>query len=103
MDQPGAADFGVHYWFSHHPWIVPEPVTIEPTESYTRADLDEYAAILGHIADEARNDPEMVQAAPHDSAVHQIDESVLADEATWAMTWRAYRRKTRPESVDAGT
>jgi glycine dehydrogenase subunit 2 len=28
-----AADFGVHYWTSHHPWVVPEPCTLEPTES----------------------------------------------------------------------
>ena len=41
-----AADFGVHYWTSHHPYVVPEPMTLEPTESYSKADLDEYAAIL---------------------------------------------------------
>jgi glycine dehydrogenase subunit 2 len=96
-----AADFGAHYWFSHHPWLVPEPVTIEPTESYSRADLDEYADILGRIADEARTDPDLVRTAPHRSAVHKVDERVLTDDATWAMTWRAYRRKTQGQSVDA--
>lgn len=98
-----AADFGVQYWFSHHPWIVPEPVTIEPTESYSRADLDEFAGILAQVALEARQDPECVRSAPHSSTVHQIDESVLADAATWAMTWRAYRRKTaHGASVEVG-
>ena len=48
-----AADFGTHYWTSHHPFVVPEPMTLEPTESYSRADLDEYAAILAAVADEA--------------------------------------------------
>jgi glycine dehydrogenase subunit 2 len=90
-----AADFGVHYWLSHHPWIVPEPVTIEPTESYTRADLDEYAAILAEIAREAYDEPAVVRSAPHRSAIHTIDESGLDDPDRWAMTWRAYLRKTR--------
>ena len=40
------ADYGTHYWTSHHPYVVPEPMTLEPTESYSMADLDEYAAIL---------------------------------------------------------
>ncbi len=31
-----AADFGIHYWTSHHPFVVPEPMTLEPTESYSR-------------------------------------------------------------------
>ena len=94
-----AADFAVNYWFSHHPWIVPEPVTIEPTESYSRADLDDFAAILGKVAEEARTDPQLVGTAPHSSTVHQVDEHVLEDDSTWAMTWRAYRRKTRPATV----
>jgi glycine dehydrogenase subunit 2 len=49
------ADFGTHYWTSHHPYIVPEPVTIEPTESYSRADLDEYVQILSHISTQLPN------------------------------------------------
>lgn len=89
-----AADFGVHYWLSHHPWIVPEPVTIEPTESYTRADLDEYVGILAEIAREAYSEPSIVRSAPHRSAIHTIDESGLDDPARWAMTWRAYLRKS---------
>ncbi len=26
-----ATDFGVHYWTSHHPFVVPQPFTLEPT------------------------------------------------------------------------
>jgi glycine dehydrogenase subunit 2 len=90
-----AADFGVHYWMSHHPWIVPEPVTLEPTESYTQDELDEYAAIMARVAEEARTDPERVKSAPHNSTIHTIDPAPLDDPAQWAMTWRAYRRKVR--------
>jgi glycine dehydrogenase subunit 2 len=88
-----AADFGVHYWTSHHPFVVPEPCTLEPTESYSRQELDEYAAILAHVAEEARHDPDLVKTAPHHSTIHSIDHEPLDDPARWAMTWRAYRRK----------
>lgn len=87
------ADFGVHYWTSHHPWVVPEPCTLEPTESYSKDELDEYAAILAHVAHEARTDPELVKTAPHNSTIHTIDHRPLDDPAQWAMTWRAYRMK----------
>ncbi len=90
-----AADYGVHYWMSHHPWIVREPCTLEPTESYSKADLDEYAAIMRHVTEEGRTDPDRVKTAPHRSTVHRIDPAVLDDPETWAITWRAYRRKLK--------
>lgn len=88
-----AADFGVHYWTSHHPYVVPEPFTLEPTESYSQEDLDEYAAILAAVAQEAREDPEYVRGAPYRQTVHRIDPALLDDPAQWAPTWRAYVRK----------
>ena len=88
-----AADYGVHYWMSHHPWIVPEPCTLEPTESYSKDDLDEYAGILAHVAAEAYADPARVQSAPHNSTIHAIDHSPFDDPDRWAVTWRAYKRK----------
>jgi glycine dehydrogenase subunit 2 len=90
-----AADFGVHYWTSHHPFLVPEPCTLEPTESYSKEELDEYASILAHVAQEARTDPARVKAAPHNSTIHTIDHAPLDDPSRWAMTWRAYRKKMR--------
>lgn len=88
-----AADFGTHYWTSHHPYVVPEPMTLEPTESYSMADLDEYAAILAEIAREAYEEPTVVLSAPHRSTVHRIDHESLDDPDRWAVTWRAYKRK----------
>jgi glycine dehydrogenase subunit 2 len=95
-----AADYSVHFWQSHHPWIVPEPSTFEPTESYSKADLDEYAAILAAVAAEARSDPETLHTAPHRSAVHRNAHAPLDDPDRWAVTWRAYRRKIKGEKVD---
>jgi glycine dehydrogenase subunit 2 len=93
-----AADFGVHYWTSHHPFIVPEPCTLEPTESYSKDELDEYAAILAHVADEAHTNPELVKTAPHNSTVHTIDHTPLDDPSQWAITWRAYLRKVHQDT-----
>jgi glycine dehydrogenase subunit 2 len=89
-----AADYGMHYWTSHHPFVVPEPMTLEPTESYSREDLDEYAAVLGRMSDEAYADPELVRTAPHSSTVHRTHPEPFDDPERWAVTWRAYLRKT---------
>jgi glycine dehydrogenase subunit 2 len=89
------ADFGVASYFpSHEPWIVPEPATLEPSESYSRADLDTYAEIMAQISREAYEDPETVLGAPHRSTVHKMDPAPHDDPERWALTWRAYVRKT---------
>ena len=93
------ADFGTHYWTSHHPYVVPEPMTLEPTESYSKADLDEYAAILKHIAEEAYSNPQVIKTAPHNSTVHKTEHEIFDDPETWAVTWRAYLRKVGQERV----
>ena len=87
------ADFGFHLWSSHHPFIVPQPFTLEPTESYSKAELDEYLDGLRHVAEEARREPVTVRTAPHRSVVHAIDEAPFDDPARWAVTWRAFVRK----------
>jgi glycine dehydrogenase subunit 2 len=86
-------DYGVHYWTSHEPWIVPEPFTIEPTESYSKDELDEFIAILEHVAREAFEDPETLKTAPHKSTIHLVNHDYLDEPSKWAITWRAYRKK----------
>jgi glycine dehydrogenase subunit 2 len=92
-----AADFGVHYWTSHHPFVVPQPFTLEPTESYSKREIDEYAAVLAHVAAEARENPEIIRTAPHNQTVHHIHHDDLDDPDRWAPSWRAYRRKYFPD------
>ncbi|MCC6315381.1 MAG: aminomethyl-transferring glycine dehydrogenase subunit GcvPB, partial [Thermomicrobiales bacterium] len=47
-------DYGLQgYFTSHHPMLVPEPFTLEPSESWSRADLDEYAAVFEQVSREA--------------------------------------------------
>jgi len=88
------ADHGVAGFFpGHHPWTVNEPMTLEPTESASRAELDDYVALLGEVLAEAENHPETIENAPERSAIHRIDETALDDPSAWALTWRAYVRK----------
>lgn len=87
------ADFGFHLWSSHHPFIVPEPFTIEPTESYSKAELDEYIAALERVSDEAYENPEIVKTAPHASVTHRPGHDTLDDPDKWAVTWRSYLKK----------
>ncbi|REJ05711.1 glycine dehydrogenase subunit 2 [Microbacterium bovistercoris] len=87
------SDFGMHYWTSHHPYVVPQPFTLEPTESYSKSEIDEYVAALAEVAREARETPEVVRTAPHNQTVHHTHHDDLDDPERWAITWRAYRRK----------
>jgi len=86
-------DFGMHIWQSHHPFYIPEPLTLEPTETPSKEDLDEYIETLKYIFEEAKTNPEYVKSAPHRSVCHQLDESGLDDPDKWAITWRSYIKK----------
>ncbi|WP_391209601.1 aminomethyl-transferring glycine dehydrogenase subunit GcvPB [Psychrobacillus sp. L4] len=95
------ADFGHQYWTSHHPYVVPEPFTLEPTESYSKQDLDEYISSLTYIANEAYTDPEKVKSAPHNSTIHRIvDEDWFENPEKWCLTWRLYLKKTGKVTID---
>ncbi len=88
------ADFGTHYWLCHEPWVVPEPFTLEPTESYSKEELDEYLAALKQISAEAYESPDIVKSAPHNSTIGKMeDHSYFEDPEKWALTWRGYHRK----------
>jgi len=88
-------DYGMQNYFeSHHPWIVPEPFTPEPAETYSKEDIDEYVAVLRTIAEEARINPDLVNNAPHRVAIAKItDTSPMTDVDKFAVTWRAFKRK----------
>ena len=88
-------DFGIQsYWMSHHPFIVPEPFTPEPCETYSREDLDYWAAAMKQAIDEAWENPEFIKGAPYAQPIgRMIDTSIVDDESKWASTWQAYKRK----------
>ena len=86
-------DFGFQRFFpSHHPLIVPEPFTPEPTESYSKADIDEYVTALKKISDEAYSTPEVVINAPYNAPISKLECDHINDASELAVTWRAYKR-----------
>jgi glycine dehydrogenase subunit 2 len=87
-------DYGVDApWLSHEPWLVPQPITPEPGELWSREDIDKWIDVLEATIGEAYDDPEVVRSAPHRQAIHQVDPCDVDDPAHWATTWRAYTRK----------
>jgi glycine dehydrogenase subunit 2 len=88
-------DFGVQSWFmSHHPWIVPEPFTPEPCETYSKEDIDYWAAALHRSVEDAYRRPDLFVQAPLAQACRRIPSwERLDDPEEWAVTWRAYLRK----------
>ena len=89
-----SVDFAMHFFFSHHPYVVPEPATLEPTESYSKRDIEEYAAAWKAIADEAYHQPGMIRSAPHQSPIHHMEGAeYLKDPNLWAPSWRVFLRK----------
>jgi glycine cleavage system P protein (glycine dehydrogenase) subunit 2 len=73
-------DYGFYPPTIYFPLIVPECLMIEPTESESRASLDEYANTLLQIAQEARTNPDMLHAAPHNAPVTRLDDVKAARE-----------------------
>jgi len=87
-------DFGVDApWLSHHPWLVPQPITPEAGEMWSIEDVEYWIAVLKKISDEAYENPDIVKTAPHNQAVHRPGPASLDEPENWAMTWRAHLKK----------
>ncbi len=84
-------DFGYQRFFaSHHPEIVPEPYTPEPTESYSKADIDEYVETLKQISHDAYHNPEIFKDSPRNSPIRPLQKDHISGVDELAVTWRAY-------------
>ena len=58
----------------YFPLIVPEAIMIEPTETESKATLDQFAADMLQIATEACTEPGLLTGAPHNTPVRRLDE-----------------------------
>ncbi len=71
-------DYGFHAPTVYFPTIVKESMMIEPTETETRATLDEFCEAMIAIAKEAETDAELLHHAPHSTPVGRLDETSAA-------------------------
>jgi len=67
-------DFGMHSPTTYFPLLVPECFLIEPTETETREELDNYIDALQAIREEARSSPDTVTGAPFTTPVRRLDD-----------------------------
>jgi glycine dehydrogenase subunit 2 len=75
-------DYGFHPPTIYFPLIVPEALMIEPTETEAKETLDEFAAVLLKIAEEAREEPSLLLSAPTTTPVGRLDEVSAARNPT---------------------
>jgi len=80
-------DYGFHPPTIYFPLIVEEALMIEPTETETVETLDAFAEAMLRIAKEARESPELLHAAPHDTPVRRLDEVRAAREPILREPW----------------
>ncbi len=80
-------DYGVHAPTVYFPLIVEEALMIEPTETESKTSLDRLAETMITIAEEAKENPQLLKDAPHNTPVGRIDEveAVRNPVLTWKM------------------
>jgi glycine cleavage system P protein (glycine dehydrogenase) subunit 2 len=71
-------DYGFHPYTTAFPLIVPGAMMIEPTESASKEELDEFIEAMRAVAEEVEEDPEFVLKAPHSTRVSRLDEAAAA-------------------------
>ncbi len=67
-------DYGMHPPTMYFPLIVHEALMLEPTETESKATLDEAAEIFRKLYKQGFEDPETMRTAPHHAAIGRPDE-----------------------------
>jgi glycine cleavage system P protein (glycine dehydrogenase) subunit 2 len=67
-------DYGFHPYTVSFPLIVHGALMIEPTESESLEELDQFVDAMRSIAREVEETPELVKSAPHSTRVSRLDE-----------------------------
>jgi glycine cleavage system P protein (glycine dehydrogenase) subunit 2 len=71
-------DYGFHPYTVSFPLVVPGALMIEPTESESKEELDQFIDAMKQIATEAETTPEVITQAPHRTRLSRLDETAAA-------------------------
>jgi glycine dehydrogenase subunit 2 len=71
-------DYGFHPYTVSFPLVVPGALMIEPTESESKEELDQFIDAMKQIAREAEESPEVIADAPYHTRVTRLDETAAA-------------------------
>ena len=90
-------DYGYHAPTIYFPLIVPECIMIEPTESEAKENIDGFCEAMIAIAEEAKNDPELVKTAPHNAGTRRLDDAYAAKNIN--VRWDSQKHKIKESEV----
>ena len=71
-------DYGIHPPTMYFPLVVEEALMIEPTETESKETLDYFIEVMRQIAAEAKEDPDLLHDAPHNTPNTRLDEARAA-------------------------
>jgi len=71
-------DYGFHPPTIYFPLVVDGAIMIEPTETESKEDLDLFIEAMKSIAEEAKENPELLKKAPAKCKVKRLDETLAA-------------------------
>jgi glycine cleavage system P protein (glycine dehydrogenase) subunit 2 len=71
-------DYGFHPPTIYFPLVVPGAIMIEPTETESKEDIDQFIESFKAIAKEAQVQPELLRAAPRKTKCRRLDETSAA-------------------------
>ncbi len=81
-------DHGVYAPTTYFPIIVDEALMIEPTETVSKEELDEYIQIFKNIMDEVVNDRDKVINSPRNTSVGRIDDAYASRPRTMKPSYK---------------
>ncbi|PKL86851.1 MAG: glycine dehydrogenase (aminomethyl-transferring) [Ignavibacteriae bacterium HGW-Ignavibacteriae-1] len=71
-------DYGFHAPTIYFPLIVHECMLIEPTETESKENIEQFADVMNKIAQEARENPELITSAPLNTPIRRVDDALAA-------------------------
>lgn len=71
-------DYGYHAPTIYFPLLFHQSIMIEPTETESKQTMDEFIEVMRQIAKEAKETPELLHSAPHNTPVSRPDETTAA-------------------------
>ena len=71
-------DYGFYAPTIYFPLIVPEAIMIEPTETESKKNMDDFITAMESIIEETVKNPALVQTAPHTTPTKRLDEVTAA-------------------------
>jgi glycine dehydrogenase subunit 2 len=86
-------DYGVHSPTTYFPQIVEEALMIEPTETESKTELDQFIDAMNKVAEECYSNPELVKKAPYSTSVTRINEAKASHPETMCLSWKMKKNR----------